>query len=314
MEVSKMRIIINNHSSYKQKRKVMLAALMLPCISVACGLAAQQKVITHQVDSEFISQQENYSTIVCDFFSKLSKTKYKLASIDGKKIQITPKATDHYRLKPGRHTVAFEEVDISGCRLYKKDIIFESVAGVKYVFTKEEICVSKKEGSNKILKFFSYYQMKIKEEHSSRIVNYPIDGEFQPIIGKGTRAGLSFPPMLHLHDGAELQDDKIARLNLWAGGLRAAYILSLFKEISGTSIDGSKIIYDNSQGQIHTNLYSQFALFPGIYSIGFSSGNLSLHALAGNSYQIKYREPETSIFSSTRKYEVYIEKVTEQAK
>ena len=316
IEVSKMKIIINNHSSYKQKRKVMLAALMLPCISVACGLAAQQKTITHQVDSEFISQQENYSTIVCDFFSKLSKTKYKLASIDGKKIQITPKATDHYRLKPGRHTVVFEEVDISGYRLYKKDIIFESVAGVKYVFTKEQICVSKKEGSNKILNFFSYYQIKIKEEHSNRIVNYPINGEFQPIIEKGTRSGLSFPPMLYLHDGPELQDDKIARLNLWAGGLKAAYILSLFKEISGTSIDGSKIvyIYNSFQGLYHPNLGSQFALLPGIYSIGFSSGNLSLHALAGNSYQIKYREPETSIFSSTRKYEVYIEKVTEQAK
>jgi hypothetical protein len=309
-----MKFKKNNHLFYKKNRKIMLATLILACMSVACGIAAQQKIIIHQVDSDFTSQQENYSTIVCDFFSKLPKTKYKLASIDGKIIQITPKATDHYRLKPGRHTVAFEEVDISGCRLYKKDIIFESVAGIKYVFTKEEICVSKKEGSRKILKFYSYYQIKIKEEHSNRIVNYPIDGEFQPIIGKGTREGLYFPPMLHLHDGPELQDDKIARLNLWAGGLRAALILNRFKKISGTSIDGSKIIYDNSQGQIHTNLYSQFALFPGIYSIGFSSGNLSLHALAGNSYQIKYREPETSIFSSTRKYEVYIEKVTEQAK
>jgi hypothetical protein len=307
-----LKIFMNNHSSLKQKRKVILAAFTLACTAVACGLAAQQKVITHQVDSEFTSQQEHYSTIVCEFFSKQAKTKYKLASIDGKKVQITPNATDHYRFKPGRHTVVFEEVSMFGSRLYKKDIIFESIAGVKYVFVKEDICVSKKEGSSKIVNFFSYYQIRIKEDHSNRIVSYPIDGEFQPIIRKGARSGLSSPPMLHLYDGPELQDDKIARLNLWAGGQKS--VRFPLEKISGSSIDGSKIIYDNFQGLYHPHLYFHFALLPGIYSVGFSVGTLSLHASAGNSYQLKYREPETSIFSSTRKYEISIENVREERK
>jgi len=321
-----MESMKNIHSSYKQKRKVILAALILPCILIACGLAAQQKIITHQVDSEFISQQGNYSTVVYGFYSKYTK-RYKLASIDGKKLQVNPKATDHYRLKPGLHTVVFEEVvsesypfsvRIAGYSLYKKEITFESAAGVKYVFAeKRDLCVSKKEGSSKSLNFFSYYQLKVKEADSEKIVSNPIDGEFQPIIGEGRRKGLLVHQILHLYDGPELQDDKIARFEWY---LNIPVISGI--KISGLSIDGSKILYNPSQDPLYgsyENMYNQFALLPGTYSIAlisskaYTSGPLFLHALAGNSYRINY-ERKSSFFSSSQEYKLNIEKVTEQEK
>lgn len=305
--------MINKIFSHKQQIKVVFVVCILPCMSMACGLAAQQKIITHPVDSDFGPQQENYSTIVCDFFSKLSNKKFKLASIDGKKIQITPDATDHYRLKPGRHTAGVEEVDLSYPRLYKKDITFEAVAGAKYVLAKEDICVAKEEGRCKIFNFFYYYKVTIKEENTNKIVSYPFYDEFQPIIGEGTRSGLFIPSMLHLYKGTELQNDKIAKLNLDAGGLQSARTQFQFKKISGTTIDGSKIVYEN-QGFFYPNSYFQLALLPGIYSVEFPSGNLFLHALAGNSYQLKYKEVGTSFLDSTRKFEVFIENVTVQAK
>jgi hypothetical protein len=317
-----------------QKGKIVLAFLIVPCImSMACGL----KVTIHQVGSEALSEG-NYATIIYGQFGKWSD--FQFVSIDGEMVQADEYyGSDHYRIKPGLHTLVFKKRDPQSYyhplwtkkeklayderhetyRLYKKEVSFEAVPGGKYQIIHELICVSEKKGPKKSLNFFTshIYQTKIKEADSDKIVSNPNDGEFQPLIGQETTKilwSMEQFPILHLYDDTELPDDKIARLRVdqpLKTGIR-------IEAISGTSIDGTEILFRNidfwspsvsSQlKKLGSSRFEAFALLPGTYAIEVSYRSespyslkysltnqfLSLDAIAGSTYSIDKKISSTS--------------------